>query len=203
MKIFDVSLTIKSDMMIYPNNPIPEFFEIKTKTSYITKMVLGSHTGTHIDAPRHIFKNGKGLDKIDLSKLIGNCKVLDLTKVNHSIEKKDLEKFLIKKGDRILVKTKNSLRGFKKFYNDYIFLSGEAAKFLANKKINLFGIDSLSVKQKGSSDNSAHIELLKNNILIFEGIDLSKIKPGKYFFIGLPLKIKNLDGSPARVVLLK
>lgn len=202
MKIFDISLTIKKDMIIYPNNPIPEFLEIKTKTSYITKMILGSHTGTHIDTPRHIYKKGYGVDKINLSKLIGNCRVLDLTKVDFSITKNDLEKFNIKKGEKILIKTKNSLRGFNKFYENYIFLSGEAAKFLVNKKIDLFGIDALSVKQKGSLDNSPHIELLKNNILIFEGLDLSKIKPGNYFFIGLPLKIKDLDGAPARVVLL-
>ncbi|MGB9609132.1 MAG: cyclase family protein [Minisyncoccia bacterium] len=203
MKIIDISLPIYSKMIVYPGNPSPEFFEIKTKTSYISRMILGTHTGTHIDAPRHINKKGEGVDKIKLEKLIGSAKVLDLTKVKISIQLKDLKKFQIKKGERILAKTSNSLRGFKKFYNDYIFLSAEAAKFLADKKISLFGIDSLSVKQKGSPDNRPHEYLLKNNIPIFEGLNLSKVKAGNYFFIGLPLNLKGLDGAPARAVLLK
>jgi len=203
MKIIDISLNIHSGMAIYPGNPEPRFEEIETQTSYISKIILGTHTGTHLDSPRHIYKNRIGIDKIDLKKLIGNCRVLDLTKSNFSIKKEELEKFKIKKGERILVKTKNSLRGFSYFYDDYIFLSPESAKFLANKKISLFGIDSLSVKQKGSPDNRPHIELLKNNIPIFEGLDLSKVKPGAYFFIGLPIKLKNLDGAPARAVLIK
>lgn len=203
MKIIDISLPIYSKMMIYPGNPKPEFFEIKTKTSYITKMILGTHTGTHIDSPRHILKNGQGVDKINLNKLIGQARVLNLIHSKISISLEDLKKNNIKKGERILVKTKNSLRGFDKFYEDYIFLSPEAAKFLADKKIALFGIDSLSVKQKGSLDNRPHTYLLKNNIPIFEGLDLSKIKPGNYFFIGLPLKLKDKDGAPSRVVLIK
>ena len=73
---------------------------------------------------------------------------------------------------------------------------------MAKKKIALFGIDYLSVKKRGGPDNRPHTELLKNRVVIFEGLDLSKAKPGKYFFVGLPLKFAGLDGAPARAILL-
>lgn len=156
-----------------------------------------------MDAPNHVFPNGKGVDGLDIKSLIGECRVLDMTKSLTCVTVKDLQKAQIKKGERILLKTKNSKRGYKDFYTDYVYFDGDAAEFLAKKGIRLFGIDYLSVKQKGSEDNRPHTALLKKKIPIFEGLDLSKVKPGKYFFIGLPLNLKGLDGSPARAVLMK
>jgi arylformamidase len=100
------------------------------------------------------------------------------------------------------VKTSNSLRGYDRFYADYVWLDGDAAIFLAGKGIALFGIDYLSVKQKGGADNRPHTALLDKDIVIFEGLDLSAVEPGRYFFAGLPLRLVGLDGAPARAVLL-
>ncbi|MCH8741531.1 cyclase family protein [Patescibacteria group bacterium] len=202
-KIIDISLPIDEKTVVYPGNPKVNIKTIYGKTSTYSEIKFGSHTATHIDVPKHVFKKGFGVDKIDLKKVIGECRVFDMTRVKESIKVEDLEKENIKKGERILVKTKNSLLGFKKFYDNYIYLDGDAAEFLAQKKISLFGIDYFSVKKRGGKDTRPHTELLKNGIVIFEGLDLSKAKAGKYFFIGLPLKFTNLDGSPARVILLK
>lgn len=203
MKIFDISLPLSPSTMVYPGNPRVTVKPLRSKTSYLSEITLGSHTGTHVDAPRHAFKTGRGVDRLPLDALIGPCRVLDLTRAVSSITINDLRPMRIRTGERILAKTQNSRRGFQRFHSDYVWLSPAAAKFLAAKKIALFGIDYLSVKQRGSPDNRPHTELLRRNIPIIEGLDLSRIKPGKYQLICLPLRFVGLDGAPARVVLVK
>lgn len=202
-KIIDISLPIYEGMAIYPNNPPVKIKPLKTPTTNISEITLGSHTGTHIDVPRHISEKGIGVDKIKLNQLIGPARVLDMTHCKTAITLNDLRKKGIKQGERILVKTRNSKRGLKKFYPDYVYLDGEAAEYIAKQKITLFGIDSLSIKQKGNPDSRPHTELLKNNIIIIEGLNLRKVIPGIYNLFCLPLNLVGLDGSPARVILIK
>lgn len=201
-KIIDISLALKEGMIIYPDNPPLTIEDASGPTSSRSILTIGTHTGTHIDAPRHVFKDGKGIDKIPLARYVGTCRVLDLTKAKGAITISDLEKFRIKKGERILAKTHNSKRGFKTFYDDYVCLDGDAADYLVKKEIVLFGIDSLSVKKRGSTDHRAHLSLLKKDIVIFEGLDLSKAPAGSYIFVGLPLKLGDIDGAPARAILI-
>jgi len=204
MWIYDISLPLDNKVAIYPNNPkilIEKYRTIPKHPTNLSKITFGSHTGTHIDAPRHVDSNAIGVDKIDLSKCIGPCRVLDFTDVDEKITSGDLEKHSIKTGERILAKTKNSLRGFTQFYDDSIYLDGDAADWLAQKGILLFGIDWLSIKKRGGEDTRPHTSLLRKNIVIFEGLDLSNVEPGEYQFIGLPLKFTDLDGAPARAVL--
>ena len=82
-------------------------------------------------------------------------------------------------------------------------MASEAAAFLAKKRIALFGIDALSVKERGSLDNRPHTALLSRGIPIVEGLDLHRVSPGRYFLTVLPLKLSGLDGAPARAVLLR
>lgn len=164
---------------------------------------MGSHTGTHIDAPRHVDQKGKTLDALPLEHFVGPCSVLDLTACQSVVEKKDLEKKNIQKGDRILCKTQNSLRGFDTFYTDYVWISGDATAYLANKEVSLVGIDFLSIKQKGNPDNTPHTNLLDKDIPILEGIDLSQVEEGSYFLVFLPLHFIDIDGAPGRAILLK
>ncbi|MBI2484033.1 cyclase family protein [Candidatus Uhrbacteria bacterium] len=190
-------------MITYPGNPEVKITKKSGATTIHSEITVGSHTGTHIDVPAHVFKNGKTLNRIPLSKFIGSARVLDFPGVKEAIKVQDLKKYAIKKGELILAKTSNSKRGFKKFYDDYVYLDGVAAEYLAKKEITLFGIDSLSIKKRGGSDLRPHTALLKKEIPIFEGLDLSKVKAGTYFFVGLPLAFRGIDGSPARAVLLK
>lgn len=110
-----------------------------------------------------------------------------------------------KKGERILFKTKNSLRSYNKFRRDFIALSGEAADYLAKKDIALVGIDYLSIKKKGDSDHRAHLSLLNKDIPIIRRTFFEKceMKAGRYFLAALPLALKKTDGGPLRAVLLK
>ncbi|PIT92813.1 MAG: cyclase [Candidatus Harrisonbacteria bacterium CG10_big_fil_rev_8_21_14_0_10_42_17] len=203
MNIIDISFPITKGMITYPKNPKFRVKSFSTGHSMISKIVLGTHTGTHVDVPRHVFKNGKTVEKMTLDSFFGSCKVFDFSNVCDAITVDHLSLHQIKKGDRVLIKTANSKRGFKKFYNDYVYLDGDAADWLAKKGIALFGIDALSVKKRGGSDQRPHTSLLKKNIPIVEGLDLSKVKGGNYTFIGLPLRLNGLDGSPVRAVLIK
>ena len=203
--IIDISLPISESIIVYPgNSPVKiESYKSASGQTYLSNLSLGSHTGTHLDAPKHVNQNGIGVDQVQFVHLIGPCRVLDFTKSVESIKKEELIAKNIQKEERILAKTGNSLRGYKTAYDDYIYLSSEGAAYLAQVGIELFGIDYLSVKKKGSSDNRPHTELLDNNIPILEGIDLSKVDEGEYFLICLPLRFVGLDGSPVRAILLK
>lgn len=201
--IIDISIPIQEGMITYPGNPEVKIVRHRGATSVHSEITLGSHTGTHIDAPSHVFAKGKALDSFPFSYFIGPCRVLDFSAAKDAITIQDLRKHGIKKGERILAKTKNSTRGFKKFYSDYIYLDGDAADYLAEKGILLFGIDSLSVKKRGGSDLRPHSSLLRKNIPIVEGLNLAEVKEGKYYLSCLPLAFNKLDGSPARAVLVR
>ncbi len=205
MKIHDITIMINEGMPVYPNNPQPKIKQVsKYPKDSTTKseITIGSHTGTHVDAKSHVFENETGADSIPLDTLYGDCRVLDMTKCKDKITKEDVEKENVKAGEIILLKTKNSIRGFDKFYSDYVYIDDSAAEYLAKKKIKTIGIDALSVKQLGNRESKTH-PILIGSMTVFEGLNLSAVKPGKYIFAGLPLKIKDCDGSPARAILIE
>ena len=203
--IYDISLPLDGKTIIYPGNAemiIEPHKTVPEHPTNLSKITFGSHTGTHVDAPRHVDNNGIGVDKVSLEAMIGTCRILDMTGVEEKIGVVDLEKENIKEGERILVKTNNSLRGYNEFHEDSIYLDGDAAEYLADKRIILFGIDWLSIKKRGGEDVRPHTSLLSKSIVIFEGLDLSQVAPGEYQFIGLPLRFTDLDGAPARAILI-
>jgi len=203
MKLFDISIPIHEGMITYPGNPDVKITKHRGATSVHSELSFGSHTGTHVDAPSHVFERGKTLSDISLPVFFGPARVLDMTHAKQAVSIDDLKKEKIKKGERILLKTKNSQRGFVKFYDDYICLDGDAADYLAEKKVLLVGIDALSIKKRGGKDLRPHTSLLGKNIPIIEGLNFKGIKAGMYTFAGFPLSFSGLDGSPIRAVLLK
>lgn len=203
MKFYDVSLPIKEDMIVYPNNPEPSIKQYssmpkdKVNESLIT---FGSHTGTHVDSRLHIQNGADGVDALPLDSLYGKCRVLDLTHVEAEIHRNDLEGFQIKKGEIVLLKTRNSVRGYSEFRRDYVHVKLDAAEHLVEAGVKTLGFDYLSVKKFGE-DDEVH-EALINNLTLFEGLNLADVPDGEYTFIGLPLRI-NCDGSPARAILVE
>ena len=203
MKIYDISLKINEDMIVYPGNPIPSiksYVEISKDRVKESIIVLGSHTGTHADSKSHIIIGGEEADKIPLDSLYGICKIFDLTHIHKEIHDVDLEEFEIEKGDIILLKTRNSLLGYKKFRKHFVHLKLDAAKYLVKANVKTLGFDYLSVKKFGG-DPEVH-ELLISNLTLFEGLNLTDIQAGKYIFVGLPLNI-SCDGSPARAIIIE
>ena len=206
MKIHDISLEISEDMAVYKDNPNKKPVITITRTikdgSNESKISLESHTGTHADAPYHMIQSGKRIDELALNSFIGKCIVLDFTKIKKtedSIKESDLKNKKIKKNDIVLLKTKTKIEN--KFDYNYVYLGKSGASYLASKKIKAVGIDSLGI-ERSQTEHDTHKILFESNISIVEGLNLTKIKQGRYFFIGLPLKIKNGDASPIRAVLL-
>lgn len=206
-EIIDISLTIEPKMLVYPGNPevsIEKAQDIDCgASSNVSKITLGSHTGTHIDAPLHCIQGAKSITDLPLEHFFGPCKVFDATNEKESISLEFVKSKKITEGDRVLFKTKNSEIGFKEFRNDFVFLSGDASEYLANLDVALVGIDYLSIKQKGSSDNRPHTEFLSRSIPILEGIDLKNVEEGEYLLSAFPLKIEGCDGGLTRAVLIK
>lgn len=203
-RIIDISLPIKSGMPVYPGTEETKITTAKNASgaAVLSVIGMGSHAGTHVDAPNHFIDGGAGVEGYALDRFYGPCRVLDLSEAGERISRKDLEQYDITSDERILLRTNNSIRGFENFYDDYVYLSSEAADYLGELSVSLVGIDSLSIKQKGSPDNTAHMVLLSKGIPILEGLDLSRANGGEYTLSAFPLNFQGIDGSPLRAVLV-
>ncbi len=199
MKWFDVTRPLAPGMLVYPGDIQPCFSQKDAGNYLISDLHLSSHTGTHIDAPVHYLKTGDTIDTVPLQSLIGTCKVIDFGLVQGIITKKHLLERLEGK-KRILLKT--SYSGQTTFIEQYPSLSLEAAEYLITCGVSCVGIDSPSIESY-ACDGSVHRCLLGSNCIIIELLDLSGVPEGTYEMIALPLRLKGLDGSPARVILNK
>ena len=197
-------MEISEEMQVYKNKAEkkPKITAVRTlkEGANESKLDIFVHTGSHADAPYHIFDGGKKIDGMDLGRFMGKAVVLDFTKTKDKIDKKILFKKIFFANDIVLLKTKTLPD--KIFNSDFTYLDESGAKFLASKKIKAVGIDSLGI-ERNQPNHPTHNILAEKNIPIFEGLDLSKIKQGIYFFHGLPLKIKNGDASMVRAILIK
>lgn len=203
MKFYDVSLLIRDGMIVYPDNPAPSikpYSSIPKNRVNSSSITIGSHTGTHVDSKLHVQNKAEGTDTLPLDSFYGRCRVLDLTPVESGIHRRDLEGFRIQKGEIILLKTKNSDRGYKEFKSDFVHVKLDAAQYLVEAGVKTLGFDYLSVK-KPRGDKEVHVALI-NNLTLFEGLNLADVPEGEYTFIGLPLRI-DCDGAPARVILVE
>ncbi len=204
-RIFDISMDVFPGMVTYPGDPPVEFVEKysidKGDLYNLWVMSFGSHTGTHIDAPRHFIHDGKTVDEISAEYFAGRAKVIQI-KNTRCITADELEGHEIEEGDRVLFKTANSKRSYKTFVKDYVYLSPAAAEYLVQKKVRLVGIDVLSIENPSGERPDAHYALLGNEIVVLEGLVLREVPPGQYDFYALPLKIRGGNGSPVRAILI-
>jgi len=166
---------------------------------------MGVHTGTHIDAPRHHFIDGKPVDQMPLAASVGPVRVIEIDDTE-AIKPGELKNHDIRPGERILFKTRNSQRCWQNgpFSPDYTYITKEAAVLLVSSGVRLVGIDYLSVGSQADSNITlpdTHKILLGAEIWIVEGLDLSCVNEGNYYIVCLPLKLMQTDGSPARVIL--
>lgn len=195
-------------MVRWPGDPAVKISSIhsiiKGHAANVSKLNMGSHTGTHMDAPYHFIQRGKGIDQMPLDATIGKAKVIEI-RDPVSIEPEELKKHRIQRGERILFKTKNSSHCWKKdsFVKDFVYISLEAANFLAQRRIKTVGVDYLSVGGYKEDGAATHRVFLKAGIWILEGLNLSQAPAGRYELICLPLKLSHGDGAPARAILRK
>jgi arylformamidase len=155
-----------------------------------------------MDAPLHFIKNGKSLDKLPPDATIGPARVVEI-KDREMVRPDELRKHNLRRGERILLKTRNSSRCWKTdaFVKDFVYISREAAQYVVDRGIRTLGVDYLSVGGFYRDGLETHRILLGAEVWIIEGINLSKVKPGKYELVCLPLKVLGSDGAPARALL--
>ncbi len=202
MKIYDVSTTIQTGMGVYENDPEKQPILSTVTNGYITetRLDLNVHTGTHIDSPLHMVVDGQSFETIDLNKLLGPSKVLDLTHIQEKIGKDDLDHFDIQKDDFIIFKTKNSF--VEGFQFDFVYLAEDGADYLVEKGIRGVATDALGI-ERSQEGHPTHKTLFSNDIIIVEGLRLKEVPPGEYFMVAAPLKVTGIEASPARVLLLE
>ena len=208
MKIYDVTVAISEIVPIYEGDPkvkIDAFVSIaQGSAANVSNLCFGAHTGTHVDAPNHFIDGTRTVDELEVEKLIGPCRVIDVRADVFAIEPEHLPD--IQGVERVVFKTRNSAfwntpeDGFR---TDFTYITHATATALADAGIKLVGIDYLSIEAPGAEGHPVHITLLEKEIVILEGLDLRNVEPGNYELICLPLKYMGGtgDGSPARTIL--
>jgi arylformamidase len=198
-------------MPIYPGDPSPSFENYSTLEKdgvNLTKLIMGSHTGTHLDAPRHFIRDGIGIDRIPPEKLIGEAYVADLSTkpIGSGITSKDLQRKLeekIAEDDIVVVYTGCSEHwGDKSIDREYTYLTGEAADYLVSKRVRAVGIDYLSVEKFKAPEPVVHKTLLGSGIFIIESLTsaVRQFVGKRILMICMPIKLQDGDGAPSRVV---
>lgn len=206
MKIYDITVPISNALPVYPGDPAIHIERIqsleKGDIARVSHLSFSTHIGTHIDPPYHFIKDGVPLDQAPLDIFIGPARVVDVGDAA-SIDAALLATFDLEGASRVIFKTRNSRlwRETSEFQKDFVYLETDAAEALVARGVKLVGIDYLSIEKFGFDKPTTHWTLLGNNVFIVEGLDLNEIAPGDYELICLPLKIKDGDGGPARVVL--
>ncbi len=197
-------------MAVWPGDPRVELEKLQDieagDEANVSRITMGAHSGTHVDAPLHYIPGATGIAGIPPGALLGPARVILAKGTNGGsgeIGQEELETQGIRQGERILFKTENSAlwgRSPGLFRKEFIHLGAEAANFLAQKKVRAVGIDYLSVGGL-SGGPLVHKILLEAGIWIIEALDLSMAVPGDYELICLPLKIEGLEAAPARAYL--
>lgn len=202
----DVSVPLRDGMVHWPDNPpvsITRAMSIdRGDLCNVSKMSLGVHTGTHMDAPVHWIPGGAGIDALPLDATMGPARVIAIQD-SVSIKPEELVPHDIQRGERVLFKTRNSDRCWTSdtFVEDFVFISHEAAGYLGERGVRTVGVDYLSVGGYSVDGPETHRALLEAGIWIIEGLNLSVVASGAYELICLPLRLAGSDGAPARALL--
>jgi arylformamidase len=208
MKIYDVTVAISEGVPIYEGDPrvtIEGVMSIAAgDAANVSRLCFGAHTGTHVDAPNHFIEGTRRVEELDIEKLIGPCRVIELDDSIIAIEPMHVAE--LGAVERVLFKTRNSAfwdEPEKGFRTDFTYITPEAARVLADGPIKVVGIDYLSVEKFGSTDFATHVTLLEKETVILEGLDLRAVPAGEYELICLPMKFVGGtgDGAPARTIL--
>lgn len=201
----DATLPVRPGMVTWPGDPevvVTPICTLEADGAVVSRWTLGSHSGTHIDAPRHFIEGGRGVDEVEPWRLVGPCRVLDLVGLSPVVRRRDLEPFGPMPGERLLLKTGGgaSLRA-DEFVPSFVALDEDAARLLAEADVALVGIDALSIEPLHAEGHPAHHALLSRGIPIVEGLDLTAVEPGEWDLVLLPLRLEGGDAAPARALL--
>jgi arylformamidase len=206
--ILDISYPLHANIPVWPGHEKPQITLAKSHENgdgvQITDFVLGAHTGTHLDAPRHFIPGGNLVTDLDLGVLIGACIVLHYTG-SGPITADFFAENTPKGHTRILLKCDHNAgrlaEGNTEFFTEYAGITPGAAMWLVEHGVTLIGIDYLSIGPFHKGNVEVHNTLLGSKVIIVEGLDLREIDAGEYTLVCLPI-LTATDGVPCRAVLL-
>lgn len=213
--VYDLSHELDSETQVYPGDPLFSCRKVATVTENgynVTSLALGSHTGTHIDAPSHFVDNGRTIDQVDLSLLLGPAVVLDVS--GKPPRERIFWDELVRAGIKELLNDCRILlirTGWSKYwkspvYLDHPFLDRHAAQKLIELGMGVLGIDTLSpdethMEETADGNFGVHDTILRAGGMIVENLTgLEQLPSYRVNVSLLPMKITNCDGSPIRAV---
>jgi arylformamidase len=198
VEVIDITVPIRSGMVTYPGDPLVTVERVMSLAAgdeaNVSRVEMGLHTGTHVDAPVHFIDGAGGVDGLALHALVGPCRVVALPDLDPARVEAELPD-----AERVLFRTPNSeLWERDSFAEDALSFDADGARVLVQAGVRLVGVDYLSV-----GDAEAHRVLLGAGIVVVEGLDLRGVEAGEYELVCLPLRVVGADGAPARAVLLR
>jgi arylformamidase len=206
---YDITVPIMQGMMTLPIDPVkPKLYRYSDRNLgspvTMTMMEIISHTGTHIDAPLHFIPDGSTITDMALDSTVGPCRVIEI-KDQKYITSKELKPYNIKKGERLLFKTRNSPESYagKKFMDDYVYFSDESAEYLVEKGVIMVGLDFITIGdfKNETSVVKTHTTFLEAGVYILENAALGGVPAGEYELLCLPLPLYHGDACPCRAIL--
>jgi arylformamidase len=208
VSIYDISLPISETLVVWPRDPPVSVTQVshleRGDEATVSRLEMGAHVGTHVDAPAHFVRGGAGVDALDLDTLVGLALVAEARETD-ALTADVLAELAIPLGtERVLFHTRNSdlwARGVREFAEDFVAVTEDGARWLIERGIALVGVDYLSVAPFGAS-RPTHEMLLQAGVVVVEGLNLSGIRPGMYHLACLPLMIEGAEAAPARAILM-
>ena len=208
----DVTYPIFEGMTGWPGQPVTSFDTLSCihcgDTAKVTMLHFSAHSGSHMDAPNHFLAEGidisrapfeVGLGPVRIARIDGPAEVTP-----DQLRAYEQRTRPLARGERLILRTPNSDRGLwlqDPFDRDYRGIGPEAAAYIAEKKLQLIGVDYLSVGPFYEGNPQTHRALMGAGVWIIEGVDLRRVEEGDYEMICLPLKIVGSDGSPIRILI--
>jgi arylformamidase len=165
---------------------------------------MGAHSGTHVDAPMHFIADGAPVDRVELSRMMGPARIIEIADSVQAIDAAELNRHDWRGATRVLFRTRSAHRDWMSspsFHRDFAYIAPDAAQLLADAGVVLVGIDYISAEQFGAAAPRTHQILLGRGISIVEGLDLRAVRSGDYDLIVLPIKVKGHEGAPARAIM--
>lgn len=210
MQIYDITLPVHPEMLHWGKKPVVEVVESieNGDPSNVTRWLLGTHTGTHVDAPHHFVTGAQPVDEIDLHTLVGPVTVADLRDVTGEITVEHLEGAGLAGKERILLKTGNSAASGPLYDTErapeWVGLGPDAAAWVVEQGVKIIGIDYLTIECHTHLETwDAHHTLLPAGVIILENAVLTDVPAGEYLLVCLPAKLGGADGAFARTVLIE
>lgn len=208
--IHDISVVTDRDLVTWEDSEPGFRYEWTSQIgpdvpANVSVVTVGSHTGTHLDAPLHFIETGTSVQSIPLEKLLGPVFVAELPNTN-AVNALDLENAQIPVGTkRLILKTRNSIQELihdTKFHKEYVGVAPSGAQWIVDHAIELVGVDYLSVGPYGTDNIATHRILLSASVVVVEALELTNVPQGIYWLACLPAKVAHVEGAPCRAVLI-